>query len=122
MPGTTEDFDIPYVEDSDPVKDGAAHTRALADRLEALFGAVPIIETGTATIDITGGLSGTVNIPFTKTFTSPPIVQATAFSGGGYWVVVGGTTSTVHTTIGVRQKDNVVSTDSIAIRWTAIGT
>lgn len=116
MPSTTtRGFRYPL--DSDPVSDGAAAVRNLADDVNAKVGAVAA---GSAIVPVNASTTGTADVTFPAgRFSSAPRMTASPVGTSVYQVYLSAITAT-QATLTVRRFDNASSTANVTINWIAV--
>ena len=82
--GTSNHFQIPYPEPTEPTRDGAVNMKAISDRVDAVLYAKGLtLATQSATAVVTTNASGDANVPFTVPFTAAPASVLAGPGGSG---------------------------------------
>lgn len=106
---------LPYPEGTDRVMDGDDAIRALAEKLGATAA-------GQATVVLNNAPSGSVAVTFPAgRFTSPPVVNATAYGTTTYIANNGGATVN-GVNIGCRYYGGTATTANVVLSWQAVQT
>lgn len=116
MPSTTtRGFRYPL--DSDPVSDGAAAVRNLADDVNSKVGA---IARGTSTVTVTASTIGTAAVSFPAgRFTAAPAVVATG-NNSSVWMAYVQAVTKDRFTLGVRQVQGTSTSATVSVHWIAV--